>query len=215
MLVYRYCGFKKLKLTCLALQMAKSEKEEALAALEDASKESHQALLDHNEAMRSLNESRDQALETANNETILLEEQLAEKEAQLNDITTQLCDKGSSLEAMQAQARKREQILSNLRQNLQYRGTNPSIGLVTASKSMWWTKQRYYLDASLQLERVSLNYNESAKYRATAICKPHCLCFLDLKFAPIVGAMQCLTKMLDQHSAAKALHHKARSETKD
>ena len=102
--------------------MAKSEREEALVALDDASKQIHQDHLDHNEAMRSLSDSKDQAIETASHETTFLKDQLTEKEAQLDGVRKQLCDKENSLEAMQAQARKREQILSNLRQNLQYRG---------------------------------------------------------------------------------------------
>ena len=107
-----------------ALQTYKTQKEDALAALEDANKQIEQADLIHNQAFEDLNESKEQALETAQNERAFLEDALAEKDARLKEITRQLSDKESSLEAMQIQSRKREQILSNLRQNLQYRGAH-------------------------------------------------------------------------------------------
>ncbi len=99
-----------------------SEREDALTALGAAHKQLQQASKVHKEAVKRLNESKELAVEEAINEKTFLENILVEKEAQLDDITKQLCDKASSLEAMQTQARKREQILSNLRHTLQYRG---------------------------------------------------------------------------------------------
>lgn len=106
------------------MQTYKTQKEDALAALEDAHKQIEQADLIHKQAFEDLNEGKEQALEAVQNERAFLEDALAEKDARLKEITRQLSDKESSLEAMQIQSRKREQILSNLRQNLQYRGAH-------------------------------------------------------------------------------------------